>query len=193
MRTFFETIGWTPIIGDPSLVGWLTVFAYFLTACSCLRVHALGNDLFEVQATRQKRLWLGLGLLLMLLCVNKQLDLQSLFTATAKYLFIQFDLYEVRGQFQKLFIFTISILGVITCFGLLFFFRAVLSLHLLAIVGVSFLTSFVLIRASSFHKVDMLIGHEVSGVYMNWILELAGILLVFINAVQLIYRHNQRI
>jgi len=77
MTSFFDKIGWFPGIGDPSLMGWFTVFAYFFTAyksrgaARVLRSSLLGS--------RETVLWFGLALLLMFLGINKQLDLQSFF------------------------------------------------------------------------------------------------------------------
>jgi hypothetical protein len=48
----------------------------------------------------------------------------------------------------------------------------------LALSGLIFLLSFVLIRAASFHHVDVLINQTALGLRWNWILELSGIGLV---------------
>jgi len=48
----------------------------------------------------------------------------------------------------------------------------------LALIGGVFLACFVVIRASSFHHVDRLIGIDFEGVRMNAILELGSILCI---------------
>ena len=123
-----------------------------------------------------------------LLCINKQLDLQTFFTATARYYFLEYGIYEYRRQYQEIFILVIAIAGVLVAVGLSFEYRKVIKNHLLAIVGLVFLISFILIRASSFHNMDRLISSDILGFKMDWVLELTGIFLISINAVKLLRR-----
>jgi hypothetical protein len=58
--------------------------------------------------------------------------------------------------------------------------------EMLAIFGIVFLLMFILIRASSFHNMDSLIGYSLLGFKINWILELSGIGLIFINGILLL-------
>ena len=51
-----------------------------------------------------------------------------------------------------------------------------------ALVGIVFLCCFVAIRASSFHHVDRLLGADLGGLKINWIMELGGIVLVGLGA-----------
>ena len=48
--------------------------------------------------------------------------------------------------------------------------------------GLIFLLTFILIRASSFHHMDALINVEVFTLRVNWLLEITGIMLVFIGS-----------
>ncbi len=50
----------------------------------------------------------------------------------------------------------------------------------LALIGVSLVLGFVLIRAASFHHVDRLIRSTVLGLRWNWILEMGGIAVVLV-------------
>jgi hypothetical protein len=45
-----------------------------------------------------------------------------------------------------------------------------------------FVVTFVLVRASSFHRMDELISWRILGLRMNWLLELGGIALIAANA-----------
>ncbi len=186
MSSFFETIGWYPTIGDPTFMGWFTVVAYFITACFSFRVFSIGK--FGRVPEKQKRLWLLITLLLFLLCINKQLDLQTFFTTTAKYYFLKYDIYSDRRLFQELFILTIFMIGIFTCVGLFLEYQKVIKNHYLAIFGLVFLVVFILIRASSFHGVDIFIQMNFLGLRMNWILELTGIFLILWNAIKLLRR-----
>ena len=68
---------WAPGIGDPTVVGWVTVVVYAAVAFLCLSAR---NNVAMHEGRRVRTLWLGLGILLVILGINKQLDLQSLFT-----------------------------------------------------------------------------------------------------------------
>ena len=50
--------------------------------------------------------------------------------------------------------------------------------HPLLVTGLGFLTTFILVRAVSFHHVDIFLRSRVGGLKFNWILELGGIGLV---------------
>ena len=52
----------------------------------------------------------------------------------------------------------------------------------LAFIGLFFLLTFVVIRAASFHHFDAMLGYEILGARMNWVLELTGIYLIVVAA-----------
>ena len=76
--------------------------------------------------------------------------------------------------------------------GVFFYFtyltRGAFRQYALALFGVLFTICFVIIRASSLHHVDTVLGWHVGGVRMNWVLENGGILLVFLAACSAIRR-----
>lgn len=180
--SFFDKIEWHATIGDPTFAGWFTVFAYFLCAYYAYRVYQLPLAVFHAPRHRQRILWAMITTLLVLLGINKQLDLQSFFTATARYLALEQNWYEYRRTMQKIFIVTVGLCGISTMILLIAYYKDVIRRHLLAIFGLCTLTAFVLIRAISFHSIDIFIGYRVFGLAMNWILELGGIGLIALNA-----------
>lgn len=165
-------IKWRPEIGDPSPMGWFTVFAYAAAALLAWRVGTLRRD----------RIWRGGALLLAALCVNKQFDLQSLFTDIGRELSHRGGWYERRRDFQKGFV-----LAVVAGAGLLgswflWRFRAFLAGHKLLAAGLLFLLTFIVVRAISFHHFDLFLKFRIAGAKMNWVLELGGIALVAVAA-----------
>jgi hypothetical protein len=42
----FQAYGWQPVIGDPSVMGWITVGAYFLTSLIALRLVLISRRWF---------------------------------------------------------------------------------------------------------------------------------------------------
>jgi hypothetical protein len=85
-----ETAGWigpwSPGIGDPTFVGWLTVALYAVVATMCWRA---ARECRKQQPKKtvlplETRLWWFLSICLWVLCINKQLDLQTAFTAIGR-------------------------------------------------------------------------------------------------------------
>lgn len=170
---------WRPGIGDPTLMGWVTVVAYFGAALLCFR-EALAVK--TNPANRDKRLfWWTLTVLLVFLGFNKQLDLQTLLTLTGRRIAIAQGWYESRRAVQLIFVALIGAAGLLSVWLMTRLVRKHPELRL-ALVGFVALLAFVVIRAASFHHVDQLINFHFAGVRMNWVLELGAITLVSMGA-----------
>ena len=167
---------WVPGIGDPSLMGWVTVFAYFTTAAtSLLCSFLLTKDSQRSQRAKIRFFWLIITGILICLGINKQLDLQSWLTFFGRDVSRTWGWYAHRRFAQKLFIFALAGVGGVLVYSFASRFRELWKANLLACLGLSFLSLFVLLRASSFHHMDTLINVDLFGLRMNWILELGGI------------------
>lgn len=171
---------WRPGIGDPTVMGWVTVMAYLLASAGCAAA-ALREPLADGTRRprpRPSRFWLALAFLLLALGVNKQLDLQSLVTQIGRDVIRARGLYSERRELQVGFILAV----VLVCAGTLGWFfwaaRPTLGRRWLAVLGMVFILGFVVIRAASFHHVDAFIGSRLGGAKWNWILELGGIAIV---------------
>lgn len=176
---------WSPSIGDPTPLGWLTTVAYFgaaLLAGFALRV-APGSP--QPKRRAYLHFWWLMIVAFTALGINKELDLQSLLTVAAKCLASRDGWYVDRRHVQVAFIVSAIGVGVLLLLGALVHFRKAVDLVGVAIVGVIFVSTFVVVRAASFHQVDHLIGTHVLGVRVNGLLELPGILLVAANALWL--------
>jgi hypothetical protein len=171
---------WQPAIGDPTLMGWVTVLAYLAAALLALRSAWAAKRAPAQRALA--RFWLALSLLLFLLGINKQLDLQTLFTQIARDAALAQGWYEERRRYQVMFIAAVGVLGVVGTLGLAFALRKIAARIWLALLGIGFLVSFVLIRAASFHHVDLLL--RAGTLRLNWVFELTGIGLIAVAAVR---------
>lgn len=180
---------WQPGIGDPTFMGWFTVVAYFITALLCL-ISALPHRLvFPLQRVSQIRwLWGFFAILLLLLGINKQLDLQSLVTVVGKELALSQGWYQQRRMVQAQFLVGIVIAALILLSVIGRAIYAERRTYGLALLGLMFLSCFIVIRASSFHHIDTLIGWQVVGLRMNWILEIGGIACIAIAAIRTIFK-----
>ena len=79
---FFEILSrnWKPGIGDPTVMGWVTVVGYFVAAVLLLYKRRLALSLFPSHWKQHRWLLLGFALLMIALGLNKQLDLQTFMT-----------------------------------------------------------------------------------------------------------------
>ena len=169
---------WHPGIGDPTLMGWLTVVAYFVTAWLCARAARAAHASAFVQRARLAAYWIGLTVLLTFLGFNKQLDLQSLFTQTARDLSLARGWYEERRTYQLVFIVGVGLASVFTTVVAFVWLRRHLRRLGGGLLGLGLLLGFVAVRAASFHHVDQLLSVELVGLRFNWIMELGAIALI---------------
>lgn len=201
---------WSPGIGDPTFVGWITALAYLLVSALCFHI-------FNQYRTRARRggqpalalpivallmaflggerrlgrvplsgrlaaLWLWVGVLLFLLGINKQLDLQTALTEIGRMMAEEEGWYERRAQVQLAFIVGVVLIGAWCLAAVVRLARGGLSTVRGVLLGTLFLMCFVAIRASSFHHVDALLGYHFAGFKLNWLIELGGIAFVGVSA-----------
>jgi len=169
---------WAPGIGDPNFMGWFTVFAYLLCAILCWHVRKLTKIVDLVDGDRELRFWTLMVLFISFLCVNKQLDLQTAMTEFFRLVFKHEGLYQSRRKFQLAFIGALAL-----CLPLSIWIAYRFGGHFprsvkLTGMGVVILAVFILVRASSFHNVDIFLGADVAKFQVNWILELGGIAVI---------------
>jgi hypothetical protein len=164
-------------------MGWFTVVAYFATAWLCWRV---------VRTTAQhSRFWKGLAITFIALGLNKQLDLQSLFTAIGRGIAKSGGWYDDRHQVQTAFVIVIALIGFAMIALLCWHLRHAMREVGIALVGAIFVITFVIVRAASFHNFDRFLDLNILHFNMNWLLELSGIACVAIGAAWQIRRAPQ--
>jgi hypothetical protein len=193
MFEYFARVGWRPTIGDPSFMGWFTVGAYAAAALLAFLAAAfvrVGDD--PVADRRRRWLWIGVALLMSFLCVNKQLDLQSLLTRIGRDIAQRGGWYDSRRIVQLLFVMAVAAAGIGTLVLVVRKTRFIIKEQKLLLAGVCFLLSFIIIRASSFHHVGEFLGRDIFGFRMNWLLELTGIGLITAAAVRTLRAPHRR-
>jgi len=158
-------------------MGWVTVAAYAAAAWQCV---ALGRGKVPGMTARERRVWWWLAAIMILLGVNKQLDVQTAFTELGRMVAKTQGWYERRAHVQRRFIELVLAGAIGTAVVGLIMVRKMPRPTKLAIVGLTLLAAFVFIRATSFHKVDLILGARWLGMKANWIFELGGIGLILI-------------
>src|SRR5688572_21738879 len=174
--------GWRPGIASPKFLGWVTVFAYFAAAVPCFLTfrHELAFQRDPLTARSapflRPHLWLGLSILLVLLGFNKQLDLQSAVTSIGRGIARSGGWYEHRRTLQALFILVFFLATLAAAGAIAWYLRTSLRRYLPALLGTLFLPAFIVIRAASFHHVDVALREAApAGIRLNNLLELSGI------------------
>ena len=170
---------WSPGIGDPTVAGWVTVLLYFVAAAVCFRVgRHHGWSLARAERVLYRLLALGLAAL----GVNKQLDLQTALTELGRMIAAEGDWYDERRAVQKAFIVAVALAAAVALAGAMVLLRHTPAATQLTVAGVLGLVAFVVIRASSFHHVDLLIHADWYGARLNWVIEMGALLAVIAGA-----------
>jgi hypothetical protein len=173
---------WSPGVGDPTLVGWLTVGFYLLTASMCYRVVRPDHVLRDVLEENEKWLWWMLAIGSLLLAINKQLDLQSALTGIGRMLAVYQGWYETRREMQGWFIAGVGLLALFIIVFATFVAKKAPVSTWLALTGCMFLLVFIFLRAASFHHFDVPINRALGEIWINLIFEVGGLLLMGLGA-----------
>jgi hypothetical protein len=185
-------INWQPGIGDPSIIGWLTVAAYFATSLLCaICGRRKEQNYSSPDSTAHHRLWWTIAIVLLLLGINKQLNLQSLITEVGRELAKQQGWYNQRRTFQVVFISIICFSGYLSILIVWrFAIGGIWREYWLTIIGSVFLVSFIIIQAASLHDIDRFLSIDLLGLKMSWVLELGGIFFIGISATSQLKNHS---
>ena len=160
---------------DRFAMAWLIVAAYFVGA---LAAFAAGRR----AGGRDRRFWLATCVLLVLLGLNKELDLQTYITTEGRELVKSFGWYEQRRLFQGVFLLILAVVAVLGAGALLRWLRRSPPPMKWAALGLGFLLTFILVRAATFHHIDEWVTVDIAGLRSGWWIELAGICVIAISA-----------
>ena len=160
------------LIHDASPYAWMVVVAYLAGAIACgwaARLTGLRRD---------RLFWAGTGVLLVLLGLNKQLDLQTQLTEAGRWMARHEGWYGSRRLVQAAFVLALGAAAFVSLAALSAGLRRSAASVRLAAVGIVLLFSFILLRAASFHHLDLWVTRNAGGMRRGWWLELAGILVI---------------
>lgn len=167
---------WAPRWGDTDAVGIALTSGYVLTTVTVLLAARQSPN----QADR--RLWWGAALFLLLLTVNKQLDLQSYITIVGRCMAKGEGWYAHRFAVQKLVTYgVIAVVGALILFVLAFL-RRLIHGNSLLLAGLLLLTGFIIIRMISFHHMDQLLRTEVFSIRLHRLIEGGALSVVLLAA-----------
>ncbi len=165
-------------VGDFTAQGWLVFLSYFAVAALCYR--AASSCWRDGEPRRLCRVWIALAGILVLLGVNKQLDLHVWLNSFGR------RLAESEGWYQNRWIAQVTFFGgfAVAVVAVFLFLIWLAWGHLRevsgALCGMAALGAFLVIRAISFDVVDL--RTYIGGIKLHEILELMGILLLGVSA-----------
>jgi hypothetical protein len=182
-----DTQRWSPGIGDPSIAGWLAVFAYLAVA-----VQGSVNYVMSKDSIVERRAWLFIVLFMTFLSVNKQLDLQTWVTQVGRDWFKQHGIYDIRAPFQTGFIAALALAALVAVLTIRAKLSSSWSRFRVVVIGIAGLLFFITMRATTIHHVDWMLGVRLGELKVNNLVELTSILIVSVGT-YLWYRKQRRV
>lgn len=169
---------WSIGIGDPSFLGWFICISYFVACWIC------GNNALQAKKLGDNYpFWLGLTVFLLLLGINKQLDLQTLLIQIIRNLSIQHGWYEQRKLVQVAFVSLTSLSVLVSLIWLRIFLADSWRRYKMVWFGVTLLCAFILLRMAIFDRVNVFLHQEdMATIAVNAILECGGIFIIMLAA-----------
>jgi uncharacterized membrane protein YcfT len=180
MATLVSMIPTPRGFGDLSVLGWIVFVGYFGVAALCYR--AATRCWCENEARRPCKVWIALAAVLVLLGVNKQLDLQVWLNAYGRRLAEAEGWYQNRAIAQVTFFSGFAVAVVTVCLVVLWLGWGNLRPLSGALLGMATLAAFLLIRAISFDVIDL--RTYIHGIKLHSLLEIAGLALIGVSAAQ---------
>lgn len=168
---------------DHGVGPWVVVAGYGVAcALAVLAARRSGDD--------ERRFWWAVAFGLLLLGINKQLDLQTDLTVFVRGRALAEGWYAQRRAVQADFIHALALatLGVLA--GLAWLTRRARTGVRVALAGVALLGAFVLLRAASFHHVDSALVARFAGTRVHLLIELGGIMVVAGGALRALFRRT---
>jgi len=170
--------------GHLTVLGWTNFALYLVAALLAFRAAFVSSRL--PWSSETGRVWVWLGVILAMLGLNKQLDLQTLLIKLGRQIAGKENLSANRAELHVLF-FLGFILGIIALFVAV---RFRLPGHIgrfgrqlpLAAVGCVLVCAYIVIRAASIDRVDLMLGFDFERIPFLWLLEAGGLLLIITQA-----------
>lgn len=163
---------WEALVGDPTPLGWIVFFAYLWAGWLCWRAYRAAG---APPARRQEWFWALLALLMLVLGLNKQLDLQTALIHAGRAV-VRSRTGLSRGEASVYAAFALALAGAAGLYLLVRLSWPPAAHHALALAGAACLVCFVLMRVSDFQHVPIFLGAR--ALQWSWLVELAAIGLV---------------
>jgi hypothetical protein len=173
------------LIHDPTVEGWAVTAAYAATTALCVAAW-LRERRSPDPKKRLPQFWGALAVAMLVLTVNKQLDLHNAITAVGRRWVHWAGLYAQRRLLQATFVAIFALAAFCVALFLTWRIGRRLIRHPLACSGILVLACFILFRAASFHHVAMVHTPAVAADVARPLLELAGATLIAADVIRVL-------
>ena len=163
------------LVGDPTVLGWMTFALYLVAAVVSFRAATV---IRSRQATEFSRAWSLIALGLLVLGLNKQLDLQTVLIHFAGRVAQREHFYEYRQALHAFFFVGLFGLTGIVLFRWSAKIKMFARQFRMAAIGCALVAAYILVRAASIDQVDQLLGFDLERIPCLWVLEVGGLGLV---------------
>lgn len=187
MDALLSEITWRPSIGDPGLIGWTITISYLAAAWFC--VLAGRSEQFR----RLRWFWFALAGLMFGLGLNTQLDLQVLLVQIGRMVARRDGWFQYRRMVQAVFVIGIAGVGIAVLAAAVYVIQGRWKQFGLSFLGTVLLLAFVVIRAADISHVSRMTDRiPEASIWINFVLELSGIILVGLGALSNVRPSRQR-
>jgi hypothetical protein len=166
---------------DPTIGGWVIELLYIIVSVSCWRSACIAFK--HAGRSYEHHVWQGIAILFFALLISRHLGLETALTEVGRKLAFLEGWYDQHRRVQLAIIVLMMILFIVAEILLLIWSSnaSLTTSATLAIMGATFVVTYLLIRTVSFHPVDQIIGKRIIlGLRLNWILQLGGIGVVLV-------------
>lgn len=171
------SLAWSPGLGDYDLLGLILTLLY-ATATLLVAVVAFRGRFSGSEARRERWLWEIAAATLLVLALNKQLDLQTFIITTGRCMSLEQGWYGLRQVYQLELVMGLLLFGATVTAVSVLVFGQVLCRNWMLVLGMAGLMVFVLIRAISINHLDALLGRQLTGARSYRLIETVALLLV---------------
>ena len=162
---------WRPHLGDPSLGGIGLTLLYIVASLLFLRA-ILAQDGWQ---PRERLLWVACTVILVLLTLNKQLDLQQTIIWVGRCVAKHEGWFDQRLTFQREFGMVILAAVVLAILAFGWICRSVLSANWPLLLGMAMLTLFIVLQITRFEQLAGGMAQTIVALHLHRILEGAAL------------------
>jgi hypothetical protein len=195
MRELLADNGWRFGLNDSYVSGYVICASYIAVSVLCLYTGFSSKRL--VTCGEKKKvilLWGGLALTMLMLGINKQLDLQTLLIAVGRILFKSLGLLEIRREVQAVFAVIFAMVSAVSFLGITWILRTQLLNNKYVFYGIFLISSFIVMRALSINHIELtpVSLPFIARMHLGTIHEIAGIGCIGYGAIRRILGNNRR-
>jgi hypothetical protein len=173
-------------------LGWTTFALYMIAALLSFRaaasVRSQSSAVRSQQSFETGRVWVWLGVILAALGLNKQLDLQTLLIGLGRQIAGAEDLSASHAGLHVLFFLAFALALAALFIAVRLRFSAAVGRFArrlpLTAVGCVLVCAYIVIRAASITRVDLMLGFDLERIPFLWLLEAGGLLLIIVQALR---------